>query len=119
VTPEHLDVEDLMRLADILGVGPLVDVGALDGAAARSRSRIWGLDSYSTLELRAAALMHSICRTPALEAENEKLAVAAGVMFLRINGSKLAPSQDEAVDLARGMADGRIDVPQAAEVLTN
>jgi len=119
VTAEYLDVEDLLRLAAIAGIGQLLDIGALDGAAARARSRVWGLESYGTLELKAAALMHSICRTQAFEDENEKLAVAAGMMFLRINGSKLAPTQDEAVDLARGMTEGRIDVRQAADVLTN
>jgi len=119
VTPEYLDIEDLLRIAAVVGTGPVLDAGALDGAAARARSRIWGIESYGTLELKAAALMHSICRTPAFEDENEKLAVAAGMMFLRINGFKLAPSQEVAVALAHGLAEGRIDVPQAAEVLTN
>ena len=119
MTVEYLDVEDLLFLVGSLGIGPVRDVGALDAAVARSRSRVFGLDSYPSIEGKTAALMHSICRTNGLATENERLAVVAGVMLLRANGSKIEPEHDEVFELVRGLTEGRVDVEQAAQVLTN
>ena len=116
---EHLEFDALLLLAYQFDLGPVSDIGALDGATARARSRVFAQDAYPSLELKAAALMHSLCRVPGLEAGNEKLAVVAASGFLRLNGSRFAVPEDEALDLTAGITDGRLDVRQIADVLTN
>ena len=114
---EYLDVEDLLTLTTMLGAGPVRDVGLLDSAAARPRSSVFGEDAYPTIELKAAALVHSICRNHALVDGNKRLALVAVVTFLRLNGQPFTLSQDQAFDLIMRVAEGSADVPAIAEVL--
>ncbi|MGO4255990.1 type II toxin-antitoxin system death-on-curing family toxin [Marmoricola sp. RAF53] len=116
---EHLGVEDLLLLTKMLGAGPVRDVGLLDAAAARARSTVFGQDAYPTIELKAAALMHSLCGNQALVDGNKRLALLATVTFLRVNGCRFGLSQDEAFDLVGATAAGRLDVPEIAAALSD
>lgn len=115
---EHLDVEDLLLFTELLGAGPVRDVGLLESAAARSRSVLFGEDVYPTLELKAAALLHSICANHALVDGNTRLALLSAVTFLRANGGSFALSQGEAFDLIWSVAAGELEVPEIAARLT-
>ena len=114
---EYLDLEDLIVLTGALGAGPVRDPGLLDAAAARARSSVFGADAYPTLELKAAALIHSNCRNHALVEGNKRLALVAGVTFLRVNGRRFTLSQDQAFDLIMRVAEGSADVPDIAASL--
>jgi death-on-curing protein len=114
---EYLDLEDLLILTRLLGAGPVRDVGLLDSAAARARSSAFGQDAYPTIELKAAALIHSICKDHALVDGNKRLALLAGVTFLRANGRRSVLTQDQAFDLIMRVADGTFDVPDIAAAL--
>jgi death-on-curing protein len=57
---DYLDLEDLLRLVQVLDIRPVRDIGLLDSAVARSRSSAFGEDAYPTLVLKAAALLRSI-----------------------------------------------------------
>ena len=116
---EYLECDDLLILANRLGLGSVIDVGALDAATARARSQVFAQDAYPSLELKAAALLHSLCRVPGLASGNKRLAYAAASNFLRINGAKVVLDRDEGLELASGAVDGRLDVRQIADVLTN
>ncbi len=115
---EYLDVEELLHLVDRLGAGPVRDVGLLDAAAARARASAFGEDAYPTLELKAAALMHSLAKNHPLVDGNKPLALLATGAFLRLNGHPFAVSQDEAFDLVMAVAEGSIDVPEIAARIT-
>ena len=82
---EYLDLEDVLGLVRAMGVGPVRDVGLLDSAAARPRSRAFGVDAYSTLELKAAALLHSLVCNHDLVDGNKRLGWLATVVFLDLN----------------------------------
>ncbi len=56
----YLDLEDLLLFTDLLGAGPVRDPGLLDSACARARSSAFGMDAYPTVELKAAALLHTV-----------------------------------------------------------
>ena len=114
---EYLDLEDLLVLTRALGAGPVRDAGLLDAAAARARSTVFGADTYPTIELKAAALIHSICRNHALVDGNKRLALVAGLTFLRANGVRHALSQDDAFDLIMRVAEGSDDVADIAAYL--
>lgn len=114
---EYLDVEDLLALTRLLGAGPVRDLGLLDSAATRPRSSVFGQDAYPTLELKAAALLHSLCRHHALVDGNKRLGLLATVTFLRLNDRAFTLTQDAAFDLVMGVAEGSLDVADIAAAL--
>jgi death on curing protein len=115
---DYLDLDDLLIFTDLLGAGPVRDIGLLDSAVARARSSAFGQDAYPTLELKAAALMHSICCNHALADGNKRLALLATATFLRANGHRFALTNDEAFDLVMRVAEGAADVGDIAATLT-
>jgi death-on-curing protein len=112
---EHLDLEDLLGMVRVLGVGPVRDVGLLESALARPRASAFGEDVYATIDLKAAALLHSLARNHALVDGNKRLAWLAVVVFLDLNGCEVALRDDEAFDLVVDVARGAIDARAIAE----
>ena len=116
--PEYLTTEDLLLLTRRLGVGPVRDLGLLDSSAARPRSSAFGEDAYPSIELKAAALMHSVAANDCLVDGNKRLAFLATVVFLDINGHYVDLSDDEAFALTMDVACGALrDVPEIARRL--
>lgn len=113
----YLDLEELLILTRRLGAGPVRDPGLLESAAARPRTSVFGEDAYPTLELKAAALLHSLCRNHALVDGNKRLAWLAADLFLRLNGQVVEMPDDEAFDLVMAVAEGRLDLPEIAAQL--
>lgn len=70
---EFLSLEDLLTLADDLGVGPVRDVGLLAAAAHRPATRLWGGEAYPGLEDKAAALLESMVRNHSLVDGSKRL----------------------------------------------
>jgi death-on-curing protein len=107
----YLELEDLLHIAQrSLGSPPEIrDVGLLDSAAARPRTTVFGQDAYPTLQTKAAALLHSVTRNPALVDGNERLGLAATIAFLGLNGHRLIWSNDEAYDFVMAVAAGNLD----------
>jgi death-on-curing protein len=115
---EYLDLEDLLVLVRKLGAGPVRDIGLLDAAVARPRSSAFGADAYPTLELKAAALLHSIVRNHALVDGNKRLAWLAVVVFLDLNGQSVAMDDDAAFGLVMETAEGLLDLEDIAARLS-
>ena len=115
-----LDLDDLLHIAErTLGAPAEVrDVGLLESAAARPRATAFGDDAYPTFHDKAAALLHSIARNHALVDGNKRLALAATLAFLGINGWRLTMTNDEAYDVVIQVATGELgDVGDIAAVL--
>jgi death-on-curing protein len=85
---EYLDIQDLVELAThLLGDPPPIrDVGLLGSAAARPQTTVFGEDAYPTIWTKAAALLHSIVKNPALVDGNKRLGWLAAAVFLELNG---------------------------------
>ena len=111
---EYLDLEDLLGLVQALRVGPVRDVGLLDSAAARPRSSALGENAYPSLDLKAAALLHSIARNHALVDGNKRLAWLATVVFLDLNDQTPDLDDDAAFDLVMDAAQGTVEVEEIA-----
>lgn len=111
---EYLDLEDLLGMVRVLGVGPVRDVGLLESALARPRASAFGEDAYATIDLKAAALLHSLARNHALVDGNKRLAWLAAVVFLDLNGHEATVSDEEAFDLVVAVARGAIDLDAVA-----
>lgn len=85
------------------------DHGLLASAAARPHTTVSGADAYPRLVDKAAALMHSLARNPALVGGDRRLALAGTIAFLGVNGYQLRLSNDEAYDLTMAVATGELD----------
>jgi len=114
---EYLDLEDLLRLTRDLEAGPVRDIGLLDSAAARPASSAFGADAYPSLQLKAAALLHSVARNHSLVDGNKRLAWLATVVFLDLNGHPTDVDDDEAFSLVMSVAEGEDDLDKIAERL--
>ena len=114
---EYLELEDILQLVRLLGVGPVRDIGLLDSSVARTRSSAFGEDAYASISLKAAALLHSITNNHALVDGNRRLAWLATTVFLDLNGLAPALSDDEAFDLVWEIASTSLDVESIASKL--
>lgn len=114
---EYFELEDILQLVRHLKVGPVRDVGLLDSAVARPRSSAFGEDAYSSVSLKAAALLHSITNNHALVDGNKRLAWLATTVFLDLNGLAPELSNDEAFDLVWEIASTSLDVDAIASKL--
>jgi death-on-curing protein len=115
-----LDLESLLHVAArTLETDPAVrDYGLLKSALARPQASAYGEDAYPGVYEKAAALMHSLARNHALVDGNKRLALAATIAFLGMNGIRLTLSNDQAYDLVISVATGQLDdVPSIAAIL--
>jgi death-on-curing protein len=107
----YLTLPDLLYVAQrAIGEAPAVrDSGLLDAAVARARASAFGVDAYGNLAEKAAALVHSIARNHALVDGNKRLALAATIAFLGVNGRRLTMTNDEAYDFIIEISTGQLD----------
>jgi death-on-curing protein len=107
----HLTLEELLRVAErALGEPAQVrDVGLLEAALARPKAAVDGTDAYPGLHQKAAALAHSIARNRALVDGNRRLALAALIAFLGVNGQRVTFSRAGAYDFIVDVATGQLD----------
>ena len=107
----YLTLPELLHVAErTLGSDLLVrDHGLLQSALGRPQASVFGTDAYPTLEAKAAALLHSLARNHALVDGNKRLALAATLAFLGMNGHRLTLTNDEAYDLVMEVAAGHVD----------
>ncbi|SON62698.1 Toxin Doc [Mycobacterium simulans] len=117
---DYLDLEDLLEIArEAVGKDVVVrDYGLLESAVARPRASVFGQDAYLDLQLKAAALMHSLARNHALVDGNERLAWTACRTFLAINDQWIGAPEDERFDFVIGVASGAMsDLDEIVEQL--
>lgn len=106
----HLDLGDLLHLADrVLDEVLVRDIGLLQVAVARPAATAFGADAYPGLHTKAAALLHSLAGNHALVDANMRLALAAVIAFLGINGAPLRLSENQAYELVMAVAGGELD----------
>jgi death-on-curing protein len=104
---EYLDVEDVVEIMRSLGVGPIRDFGLLDSAVSRPQSSAFGEDAYQTLNLKAAALLHSLTKNHALVDGNKRLAWLSTTVFCDLNGFAPQMSDDDAFQLVWDVASSK------------
>ncbi len=103
-----LEYDDLLAIATrVMGAPPMVrDAGLLESAAFRPRASVLGSDAYPSIHEKAGALMESLARNHALVDGNKRLALSAVIVFLGMNGLRLAATNDEAYDFTIAVASG-------------
>jgi death-on-curing protein len=86
------------------------DLGLLDAALSRPRTRLFGNNAYPTLELKAASLMHSLVKNHALMDGNKRSSWFALNAFLLLNGFELEVTESEAFEFILSVATDRVDL---------
>ena len=106
----YLNLDDLLHIAGtVLPRVDVRDVGMLASALARPQVIAFGSDAYPELHTKAAALLHSVARNHGLVDGSKRLALAATIAFLGINGWRLTLTNDEAYELVIAVASGELD----------
>jgi death-on-curing protein len=106
----YLDLDDLLHIAGaVLPSVDVRDVGLLESALARPQASAFGSDAYPDPHTKAAALLHSVASNHGLVDGNRRLALAAMIAFLGINGWRLTLTNDEAYELVVAVASGELD----------
>ncbi|HTF11087.1 MAG TPA: type II toxin-antitoxin system death-on-curing family toxin [Asanoa sp.] len=104
LTPDEL----LLIASNILGSEPLVrDHGLISSASARPQTNVFGVEAYTDIWTKAAALMHSLVSNHPLIDGNKRLGWVAMRVYLEINGvPPLRANVDDAerfvFDIAKG-----------------
>lgn len=119
----YLTLDDVTELAEALlalegeQVG-LRDPGLLQSALARPQATAFGEDAYPELNLKAAALMHSLARSHPFVDGNKRVAWAATKLFLFFNDVHLrAPDVDQGETFVLAVASGEIEMIDIAATL--
>ncbi|MGA7689095.1 MAG: type II toxin-antitoxin system death-on-curing family toxin [Jiangellales bacterium] len=106
----YLDLDDLFHIAGtVLPSVDVRDIGLLESALARPQASAFGSDAYPDLHTKAAALLHSVASNHGLVDGNKRLALAATIALLGINGWRLTLTNDEAYDFVIAVASGELD----------
>ncbi|HYN28820.1 MAG TPA: type II toxin-antitoxin system death-on-curing family toxin [Dermatophilaceae bacterium] len=114
----YLSLEDLLTLANDLGVGPVRDIGLLDAAAHRPQVELYGRPAYADLDTKAAVLLESIVRNHALVDGNSRLGWLATVVFYGLNDVTIDAPDDDAYELVMAVARSEPTVENNADALS-
>jgi death-on-curing protein len=113
---QYLSLEDALIQVATLGFH-VQDPGLLESALARPKASVAGKDAYPELSLKAAALLQSMIKNHSLLDGNKRSGWLLMVSFLFINGYRHDMNTQTAFDLTVGLADGRYDHFEAAELI--
>lgn len=117
---DYLDVEDLIAAAEAAVGAPVAirDIGLLEAAATRPRATVFGEEAYPDLDLKAAALLHSIVTSHPLVGGNKRLGWVALRLFYLLNDTDVRAPGDDAFNLVAAIAEDSLrDVNAIAERL--
>lgn len=113
---DYVELDHALDVISSLGFH-VKEVGLLDSALARPQTTVFGEDAYPSLEMKAAALSHSLAKNHALVDGNKRTTWALMVVFLFLNGYKHNFTTDEGMEFVLGIATDNITVEQAAEMI--
>jgi len=99
----YVDLEDALTQVRYLGFH-IRDLGLLEGCLARPRTSLFGVDAYESLELKAAALIHSTITSHPLIDGNKRTAWALVVTFLALNNCEVVAETDDAFNFVLSIA---------------
>ena len=113
-----LNLEDALQQIAMAGFH-IKDVGLLDSTLARPRASVFGEDAYPSLELKAAAMTHSVIKNHPMVDGNKRTSWFLLNAFLYINGFTLEMSTQQGLDFTLGIATDQLSLDQAAAMIRN
>jgi death-on-curing protein len=112
----YLELEDALQQISVAGFY-VKDLGLLDSALARPRTTLFGDDAYPTLELKAAAMVHSIIKNHAMVDGNKRTSWFMLSSFLYINGYFIEMTADQGMEFTLGIATDKLTLDEAATMI--
>ncbi|MER6011653.1 type II toxin-antitoxin system death-on-curing family toxin [Streptomyces bluensis] len=110
---KYLTVQEALDLAELACGGQEVavrDLGLLSSAVHRPQSQMFGVEAYTGLFEKAAALLQSLAANHPLVDGNKRMAWMCTVVFLDFNGTEmLEVDQEEAYKLVMEVASGGLE----------
>lgn len=102
---KYLSVKDILLLHELQiethgGSHGLRDLGLLESAVARPQATFGGVDLYTSIFDKAAALVHSLLMNHQFVDGNKRTAMFSMMTFIELNGYKFKAEQKEVVDYA-------------------
>ena len=111
---QYLSLEDALQQIAISGFY-VKDAGLLDSALARPQTSVFGEDAYPTLELKAAAMTHSVIKNHPMVDGNKRTSWFLLNAFLYINGYLLEMSTEVGLEFTLSVATDQLSLEEAAE----
>ena len=112
----YLELEDALQQISVAGFY-VKDLGLLDSALARPRTTLFGDDAYPTLELKAAAMVHSIIKNHAMVDGNKRTSWFMLSSFLYINGYFIEMTADQGMEFTLGIPTDKFTLDEAATMI--
>lgn len=119
---KHLTVKDVLLLHNLVidesgGSHGLRDLGLLESAVARPQASFGGEDLYTTIFIKAGALVHSLLRNHPFVYGNKRTSMFSTMTFLELNGYKFMARQKEVVDFALKVENEKLSVEEISKWL--
>jgi death-on-curing protein len=118
---DYLTANDLIEINAVVlgGTAAVRDAGLLASSAMRPATIAFGVEAYTTLEEKAAALLHSVICNHAFIDGNKRTAWTAARVMLALRGMEPGITEDEAFDLVCRIATScsEIEVKDIAQSL--
>ncbi len=110
-----LSTDQVMRLHAHLirrfcGAPGIRDQGGLEAALARPFAEFGGVAAFATQAGKAATLLHGIATGHPFVDGNKRVALAATLVWLQMNGQRLALNQEQRYQLTMRVAEGSLSV---------
>ena len=117
--PQFLALDDVLfihedRIRKYGGSSGLRDLGLLESAVAMPQATFGGAYLHGTIDEMAAAYLFHIARNHPSVDGNKRTALACALAFLRLNGVRVAASEDELYDLVIGCVEGVVGKAEIA-----
>lgn len=104
-------VELMIINEEIVGNGSrLRDMDLLDSAVQRPQASAFGQDAYPGVIDKAGAFFHSLSRNHAFVDGNKRTSTVALILFLELNGYRVAWEPEQALTFILEVATGQHDV---------
>ncbi len=99
------------------GMAGIADQGLLESAVAAPQATVFGQSPYADLTEVAAAYLFYLCRNHPFTDGNKRTAMAAAIVFLRLNGVEPKPDSSDWEALVLDVAASRLDRGQTTKRL--
>ena len=118
----HLATADVRKIhteviAAFGGLAGVRDEGLLESAISAPQATAFGVSPFADLIEVAAAYLFYLCRNHPFHDGNKRVAMAAGIVFLHLNGIEPAPDSDAWESLMLDVASSKLDRLQTTERL--
>jgi death-on-curing protein len=117
---EYLDLRHVIAMQEALiekygGLHGIRDKGLLESALAQPRQSAFGEDVFPDVPSKAAAYAYYLSENQPFLDGNKRVATAAAITFLRLNGFDLKASQEDVYEIIMKLANKKLTRDGLAE----